>query len=76
MAKKKKRRPKPGPATAVADAIRSVAAKWQNDIDTGHASVSICADEVIEAFMLVAEEIDRSPTKRFTAIAAARGGRK
>ena len=44
--------------TVVADAIRSVTAKMQNAIRTGHASRMIDADDLIEALLAIADELD------------------
>ena len=44
--------------TEIADAIRSVTAKMQNTIRTGHASRMIDADDLIEALLAIAAELD------------------
>ncbi len=42
----------------VADAIRTVTAKMQKAIDAGYASRGIDADDLIEALLAIADELD------------------
>ena len=42
----------------VADAIRTVTSKMQTAIDAGHASRVIHADDLIEALLAIADELD------------------
>lgn len=42
----------------LADAIRTVTAKAQQAIDSGHRSRAIDADDLIEVLLAIAEELD------------------
>lgn len=44
--------------TAIADAIRNVAAKVQRAIDDGFRSRAIDADDLVEILLAIADEID------------------